>query len=65
MTDAAGDDEEMEHGMHVFRFIEGIKHRTHNITDTLGDEPDDGSCRKLRHHEGRIVYDLCDGVKTI
>lgn len=40
----------MEHGVHVFRFIKGIKYGACDITHALGDEPDD-SRRRHRVHQ--------------
>ena len=42
MTDGTGEDEEMEHGMHVFLLIERIEHSTRDVADALGNNPDEG-----------------------
>ena len=45
MADGTGENEEMEHRVHVFLLMEGIEHGTRDITDTLSYEPDDGRRR--------------------
>ena len=45
MADGAGEDEEVEHRVHIFRLIKGIKHGTRDIADTLDNEPDDSRRR--------------------
>ena len=49
MTHATGEDEEMEHGVHVLLLVQGIEHGTRNVTHALGNEPDDGCCRHGVH----------------
>ena len=41
----------MEHGVHVLRLVQTVEHGTRDVTDALGDEPDDS---RLRHtvHQG-------------
>ena len=50
MTDAACKDEEMEHGVHVFLLIQRIEDGTRDVTDSLGNQPDDG-CRRDGVHQ--------------
>ena len=50
VADGASEDEEVEHGVHILRFIEGIKHGSRDVTDTFGNQPDDGS-RLHRVHQ--------------
>ena len=49
MADGAREDKEMEHRVHVFLLMEGVEHRTRDVADALGDEPDDGRCRDRVH----------------
>lgn len=41
VADAAGEDEEMEDGVHVATATKGVEQRAGDITHTLGDDPDD------------------------
>ena len=45
MTEAAGEDKEVENGMHVALTVERIEYGSRNIAYALGDNPDDGCCR--------------------
>ena len=56
MADAAGQDEEMEDGVHVFLLVEGIEDGTRDVAYAFGDKPHDGSRRdgvhqRLEGHE--------------
>ena len=45
MTEAAGEDKEVENGMHIALTVERIEYGSRNIAYALGDNPDDGCCR--------------------
>ena len=42
VADAAGEDEEMEDGMHVFPFVQTVEDGAGDIADTFADNPDEG-----------------------
>ena len=44
VADAAGEDEEMEDGMHVFPFVQTVEESACDIADTFADNPDEGCC---------------------
>jgi len=39
----------MEDGVHVFRLVQAVEDGTRDVTDALGDEPDDSSLRHTVH----------------
>ena len=45
VAETTDENEEMEDGVHIPLFIKGIEDGTSDVTDTLGDNPDNGSCR--------------------
>ena len=44
VADAAGEDEEMEDGMHVFPFVQTVEDGAGDIADAFADNPDEGCC---------------------
>ena len=44
VADAAGEDEEMEDGMHIAPFVETVEEGTGDVADAFGYNPDEGCC---------------------
>ena len=44
VADAAGEDEEMEDGMHIFPFVQTVEDGASDIADAFADNPDEGCC---------------------
>ena len=42
VADAAGEDEEMEDGMHIFPFVQTVEDGAGDVADTFADNPDEG-----------------------
>jgi len=55
MAEGPHEDEEMEHGVHVFALVQGIENRPGDVADTFGYDPGDGSgtCRIQQRLEGK------------